>query len=174
MAPTQTCQAHKSATTGRSINESANTVPETDSTVHLMSREPRTRSAIKKTGGRITAGQKQALLDNLQLELTERARKLRSQYIMQAQGLRSRLDLRVNRIPTAMRKRTMGELLQQYMEMDKKTEPVMLHSAQANIVISPFKSLMQVNESHERQVSPTPVSKRRRYCWSSRVGQGNR
>ncbi|KAI9676533.1 MAG: hypothetical protein M1817_000692 [Caeruleum heppii] len=59
----------------------------------------------------ITCAQKQALIDNLQLEITERARKLRAQYALQAQGVRTRIEIRVNRIPMAMRKMKMGELL---------------------------------------------------------------
>lgn len=91
---------------------------------------------------RITRRQKQALIDNLQLEsklilrrprraapppppslieraadrpqVTERARKLRAQYALQAQDLRARLERRINRIPVALRKVTMGELLERY------------------------------------------------------------
>ena len=48
------------------------------------------------------------------LPVTERARKLRAQYAMQAQSLRSRIELRVNRIPTALRKTNMGELYAKY------------------------------------------------------------
>ncbi|KAL6234764.1 hypothetical protein BDW75DRAFT_211430 [Aspergillus navahoensis] len=61
---------------------------------------------------RITRSQKQALMDNLQLEITERARKLRAQYALQAQDLRARIERRVNRIPVALRKANMGELLE--------------------------------------------------------------
>lgn len=43
--------------------------------------------------------------------VTERARRLRAQYNVQAQHLRSRVEMRINRIPTALRKTTMGELL---------------------------------------------------------------
>ncbi|KAL8839997.1 MAG: hypothetical protein Q9170_001539 [Blastenia crenularia] len=90
----------------------------------------------------ITLGQKQALIDNLQLEsesvelvlvteqltyrleVTERARKLRAQYALQAQSLRTRIELRVNRIPTAMRKANMGKLYDIYIESTKQpTEP---------------------------------------------------
>ncbi|KAL4885206.1 Borealin N terminal-domain-containing protein [Aspergillus karnatakaensis] len=63
---------------------------------------------------RITRSQKQALMDNLQLEITERARKLRAQYALQAQDLRARIERRVNRIPTALRKANMGELLEKH------------------------------------------------------------
>ncbi|KKK16800.1 hypothetical protein P175DRAFT_0460276 [Aspergillus ochraceoroseus IBT 24754] len=61
---------------------------------------------------RITRSQKQALMDNLQLEITERARKLRAQYALQAQDLRARIERRINRIPVALRKAKMGELLE--------------------------------------------------------------
>ncbi|KAL3453066.1 Borealin N terminal-domain-containing protein [Aspergillus insuetus] len=63
---------------------------------------------------RITRSQKQALMDNLQLEITERARKLRAQYALQAQDLRARLERRVNRIPIALRKANIGELLEKH------------------------------------------------------------
>ncbi|KAI9766561.1 MAG: hypothetical protein M1835_007169 [Candelina submexicana] len=59
----------------------------------------------------ITQEQKQALVDNLQLEITERARKLRAQYALQSQSLRTRVEMRVNRIPMALRKTNIGELL---------------------------------------------------------------
>ncbi|KAK2759003.1 hypothetical protein FQN54_003101 [Arachnomyces sp. PD_36] len=63
---------------------------------------------------RITQSQKQALIDNLQLEITDRARKLRAHYALQAQDLRGRIARRVNRIPIALRKVTMGELLERH------------------------------------------------------------
>ncbi|RYP46707.1 hypothetical protein DL768_007140 [Monosporascus sp. mg162] len=70
------------------------------------------RSPIKKTRRMgISLAQKQALIDNLQLEITERARRLRAQYNIQAQQLRSRVEMRINRIPTTLRKAKMGDLL---------------------------------------------------------------
>ncbi|KAH8429674.1 uncharacterized protein LDX57_007346 [Aspergillus melleus] len=63
---------------------------------------------------RITRNQKQALIDNLQLEITERARKLRAQYALQASDLRARIERRINRIPVALRKANMGELLEKH------------------------------------------------------------
>ncbi|KAI1817985.1 hypothetical protein GGS20DRAFT_426302 [Poronia punctata] len=68
------------------------------------------RSPIKRRKLGITLAQKQALIDNLQLEITERARRLRAQYNIQAQQLRSRVEMRVNRIPTNLRKLRMSEL----------------------------------------------------------------
>ena len=49
--------------------------------------------------------------------MTERARKLRAQYALQAHSLRTRIELRVNRIPMAVRKANMGDLLLKYEEM---------------------------------------------------------
>ncbi|CAL8582825.1 hypothetical protein XPA_008468 [Xanthoria parietina] len=72
----------------------------------------------------ITQRQKQALIDNLQLEITERARKLRAQYALQAQNLRARMELRVNRIPTAMRQANMGELYDKYLESTQQQPSV--------------------------------------------------
>ncbi|KAI0391157.1 Borealin N terminal-domain-containing protein [Xylariaceae sp. FL0594] len=68
------------------------------------------RSPIKRRKLGITLAQKQALIDNLQLEITERARRLRAQYNIQAQQLRSRVEMRVNRIPMSLRKLKMSEL----------------------------------------------------------------
>ncbi|TGJ88251.1 hypothetical protein E0Z10_g523 [Xylaria hypoxylon] len=68
------------------------------------------RSPIKRRKLGVTLAQKQALIDNLQLEITERARRLRAQYNIQAQQLRSRVEMRVNRIPTTLRRLKMSEL----------------------------------------------------------------
>ncbi|KAJ6186758.1 hypothetical protein N7519_008059 [Penicillium mononematosum] len=71
-----------------------------------------TGSPTKKM--RLTQRQKQALMDNLQLEITERARKLRAQYALQANDLRARIERRVNRIPVSLRKANIGELLEKH------------------------------------------------------------
>ncbi|EGE00964.1 hypothetical protein TEQG_00019 [Trichophyton equinum CBS 127.97] len=78
-----------------------------------------TRSPSKKRL-RITQKQKQALMDNLQLEITERARKLRAHYALQAQDLRARIKRRINRIPMALRKQNLGELLANHGSSDKE------------------------------------------------------
>lgn len=94
---------------------------------------------------KITQRQKQTLIDNLQLEsmstfgsqitstpslsiltnvsVTERARRLRAQYAMQAQDLRSRIERRVNRIPVALRKTLMGTLLEKYSSAPQLQSP---------------------------------------------------
>ncbi|XRM44850.1 hypothetical protein ABZX51_007957 [Aspergillus tubingensis] len=96
---------------------------------------------------RITRRQKQALIDNLQLELTERARKLRAQYALQANDLRARIERRVNRIPVALRKATMGELLEKHMAS--------IRAQQANL--SPRKLLSPAKASRSfRTVSVSP------------------
>ncbi|KAL9584628.1 MAG: hypothetical protein Q9212_002004 [Teloschistes hypoglaucus] len=91
-----------------------------------------------KRGVVLTQNQKQALIDNLQLEskipyeiglelfvlighaVAERARKLRAQYALQSQSLRTRIELRINRIPQAIRKANMGELYDKYLESTKQ------------------------------------------------------
>lgn len=53
------------------------------------------------------------------MSVTERARKLRAQYALQAQGLRARLEMRVNRIPQALRKRNIQDLLDEHADNAK-------------------------------------------------------
>ncbi|KAI1499662.1 Borealin N terminal-domain-containing protein [Biscogniauxia marginata] len=80
------------------------------------------RSPIKKRKMGISIAQKQALIDNLQLEITERARRLRAQYNVQAQQLRSRVEMRVNRIPTTLRKAKMGELFSRSIQSQQQQQ----------------------------------------------------
>ncbi|KAM0517941.1 hypothetical protein D7B24_006327 [Verticillium nonalfalfae] len=80
---------------------------------------PIRKSPIKKRKG-ITLEQKQALVENLQLEITDRARRLRAQYHAQAQSLRSRVEMRVNRIPRSLLKSTMQDLVAKCAEQQKK------------------------------------------------------
>ncbi|KAK4976104.1 hypothetical protein LTR42_003729 [Elasticomyces elasticus] len=96
----------------------------------------------------ITQAQKQALIDNLQLEITERARKLRAQYALQAQGLRTRLEMRVNRIPAAMRKRRMGDLVDEYARKNEPKEPEQTSIA---VLKSPVKAMEVERKSLKRQ-----------------------
>ncbi|KAF4960468.1 hypothetical protein FSARC_10468 [Fusarium sarcochroum] len=79
------------------------------------------RSPIKKrTPGAITMQQKQAMIDNMQLEITERARRLRAQYNYMATTVRSRIEMRLNRVPMSMRKVKMGDLLQKFFEQEQQ------------------------------------------------------
>ncbi|KAG6139833.1 hypothetical protein E4U48_002423 [Claviceps purpurea] len=76
-------------------------------------------SPVKQHTIGLNAQQKQALIDNIQLEITERARRLRAQYQLQAQGLRSRIEIRINRIPMSLRKLKIGDLLQKYAQQEQ-------------------------------------------------------
>ncbi|PSK55679.1 hypothetical protein B9Z65_4557 [Elsinoe australis] len=91
-----------------------------------MAATPEHANAPATTMGTISISEarKQMLVDNLQLEITERARKLRAQYAMQAQGLRTRLEMRVNRIPHALRHANMQDLVNKYSQPQPvKTAP---------------------------------------------------
>ncbi|KAK0778972.1 hypothetical protein LTR91_004241 [Friedmanniomyces endolithicus] len=124
----------------------------------------------------ITQAQKQALIDNLQLEITERARKLRAQYALQAQGLRTRLEMRVNRIPQALRQRKMGDLLAEHAEKDRvKAAPAvpekdpLLEQAGSLVVRSPgrerkslkrqseYISTANTNDNDDKENAPAPI-----------------
>ncbi|KAF2836242.1 hypothetical protein M501DRAFT_996970 [Patellaria atrata CBS 101060] len=77
-----------------------------------------------KRRGMITAAQKQALMDNLQLEITERARKLRAQYALRAQGLKARLEMRVHRIPQTLRETNIMELINKHSQQAAPRKPI--------------------------------------------------
>ncbi|PVH78920.1 hypothetical protein DL98DRAFT_516416 [Cadophora sp. DSE1049] len=114
-------------------------------------RTPPNRSPIKKQKMGITLAQKQALIDNLQLEITERARKLRAQYNLQAQGLRTRIEIRVNRIPMALRRAKMGDLYTKYSEPSRPAAT----ASRTEKINSPRKNLLQAEQSNSR-ASPSP------------------
>ncbi|EPE36414.1 hypothetical protein GLAREA_05752 [Glarea lozoyensis ATCC 20868] len=122
-------------------------------------RTPTHRSPAKKARTGITMGQKQALMDNLQLEITERARKLRAQYMLQAQGLRTRIEIRVNRIPMALRTAKMGDLYAKYSEIAVKNtqkSPQRIEKA-----ASPYKNRMEDIRENSR-ASPSPQKPKKR------------
>lgn len=58
----------------------------------------------------------------MQDAVTERARRLRAQYNIQAQQLRSRVEMRINRIPSTLRKMKMGELLAKSLESSQQQQ----------------------------------------------------
>ncbi|TPX24960.1 hypothetical protein DIZ76_010409 [Coccidioides immitis] len=89
---------------------------------------------------RITQRQKQALMENLQLEITERARNLRAHYALQAQDLRARIERRINRIPIALRNKTMGELFAKHQD-ESKAEATRKRRSKMTTSPSPFKKL---------------------------------
>ncbi|KAF6838445.1 hypothetical protein CMUS01_04675 [Colletotrichum musicola] len=108
-------------------------IPSKAGTPTVLSSSPSKRPRIG-----ITLEQKQAIIDNLQLEsayngrhrwsaryltistVTDRARRLRAQYNQQAQTLRSRIQMRVNRVPRSLLKMTMADLVTRASEQQKR------------------------------------------------------
>ncbi|RJE25720.1 hypothetical protein PHISCL_01908 [Aspergillus sclerotialis] len=107
---------------------------------------------------RITRNQKQALMDNLQLEITERARKLRAQYALQSSDLRARIERRVNRIPVSLRKANMGELLEKHNAQTRRGVP------------SPSKKLVQPSKG-ARNITTIPVDRETSTTSQSRLAK---
>jgi len=88
---------------------------------------------------------------------------MRAQYNLQAQGMRTRIEIRVNRIPMALRKAKMGDLLAKYSVPAPK--PVVATTSRS-IAKSPAKTLAQA--SNERaSLSPQRPQKRLRYVLQS-------
>ena len=100
--------------------------------------------------------------------VTERARKLRAQYMIQAQGLRTRIEIRVNRIPMALRRAKMGDLLLRHAENTSKTGSVRnLHGKHQ----SPAKNLIQIEQSRGSP-SPQRPTKRHRFDFTHPFNYG--
>ncbi|KAI0893916.1 hypothetical protein F4806DRAFT_140985 [Annulohypoxylon nitens] len=87
------------------------------------------RSPIKRRKLGLTLQQKQAIIDNCRLEITERARRLRAQYNARASLLRSRVEMRINRIPISLRKKMMGDLLAKSLQPQQPPSPKLTKSA---------------------------------------------
>ncbi|KFY83855.1 hypothetical protein V500_09851 [Pseudogymnoascus sp. VKM F-4518 (FW-2643)] len=163
MAPTRQRKHGKSTESESSVDAMdfpapPQTIPTKSST---PTRTPIRRSPTKKAPRGLTANQKQALLDNLQLEITERARKLRAQYMLQAQGLRTRIEIRVNRIPTGLRKAKMGDLLVKYNEAKSNAILPGMTARGANMG-SPSRNILQENQRNARN-SPSPMRQLKRH-----------
>lgn len=97
------------------------------------------------------------------MTVTERARRLRAQYHLQAQGLRSRIEIRLNRIAAPLRKLKMEELIRQVEEKQKRaaqlTAPPPVPRKDAPIQ-SPRKPVPQPTAAHAQR--PGRVFKRTR------------
>lgn len=98
--------------------------------------------------------------------VTERARRLRAQYHLQAQGLRSRIEIRINRIPMSLRKVKMEDLLLKYAEKEQqrtatsaRPPPVPAKDAPTRNTQKPAQThrLPRV-QSHQRSVAPCSPS----------------
>jgi len=77
---------------------------------------------------------------------------------MQAQGLRTRIEIRVNRIPMALRKANMGELFLKHNEASKQPKAAANPTKviQSVVAASPWKNSIQQNQSTTRN-SPSPT-----------------
>jgi len=84
--------------------------------------------------------------------VTERARQLRAHYALQSSDLRSRIERRVNRIPTSLRKANMGELFQKYPEAT--ANPPSCHKTD----IKPHGSRPMTNLNNGHPLPPVPKS----------------
>ncbi|KAF8467731.1 hypothetical protein BDZ91DRAFT_793405 [Kalaharituber pfeilii] len=72
----------------------------------------RLRSPIRKSHNTgLTSPQRKVIIDNLMLEMNERVRRLRAQYEVQAQALKRRIEMRINRVPKKLWNAKMGDLL---------------------------------------------------------------
>ncbi|KAI0165740.1 Borealin N terminal-domain-containing protein [Xylariaceae sp. FL1272] len=119
-----------------------------------------TKNFTKKFKSGITAIQKQALIDNLQLEITERARRLRAQYNIQAQQLRSRLEMRVFRVPYKLRKMTMGELLEKAKQPQLPPVPPKSSYVPARPPPVPAKDLPEPLPEPMSKPAPKPIARK--------------
>ena len=108
------------------------------------------------------------MLPTKHLAVTERARKLRAQYALQAQSLRTRIELRVNRIPKSLRKANMGELLERYIEMSQpKQKGAVEASKTVKAVNEPIAPQTRILISEDPESAPALRSrgtKRKRYA----------
>ncbi|KAF5235835.1 hypothetical protein FANTH_11532 [Fusarium anthophilum] len=128
--------------------------------LHSGSPMAQPRSPIRKrTPGAITMQQKQAMIDNMQLEITERARRLRAQYNYMATTVRSRIEMRLNRVPMSMRNIKMGDLLQKFMDQEQQraSKSTAIRKQTATWAASPPKQI----QSAANNLKPAPRTKKR-------------
>jgi hypothetical protein len=145
--------------------------------LHSGSPSAQPRSPIRKrTPGAITMQQKQAMIDNMQLEsmwllvwhkytadnivVTERARRLRAQYNYMATTVRSRIEMRLNRVPMSMRNIKMGDLLQKTLDQEQQRaakSAAMRKQPATTRAASPPKQI----QSAANNLKPAPRTKKR-------------
>ncbi|KAL7275129.1 hypothetical protein RUND412_001948 [Rhizina undulata] len=136
--------------------------------VHLSptkSTAPRTpmKSPLRRVrAGLITKEQKQAMIDNLKLEISERVRRLRAQYTAQARALRQRIEMRINRVPKKLWDVKMGELLEQS-TMPKSTSALTsrLHPGGARGFVEEIIKLSRGDQTQRDKTPPLIVPKHR-------------
>lgn len=84
--------------------------------------------------------------------------------MLQAQGLRTRVEIRVNRIPTALRRAKLGDLLLKYNEAKANPTSAILPGtmARGGKLGSPSRNLLQENQRNARH-SPSPMRQLKRH-----------
>ncbi|KAJ4290158.1 hypothetical protein N0V88_006667 [Collariella sp. IMI 366227] len=136
------------------------TVDMTSQKIPTKGESPQTHETpVKRQRVGITAAQKEALIENLQLEITERARKLRANYNIHAQTLRTRIEIRVNRLPLSLRKVTMGELLEKYSTEEQPKPSATAGTIRGNSV--PAKETSSSRPPVRAHISSRPVKRTR-------------
>lgn len=94
------------------------------------------------------------------ITVTERARKLRAQYALQAQGLRTRIEIRVNRIPMSLRKVKMEDLMRKHGETASKAVASVAAASRDNTHKTKTTSRTILGESRDTRQSPAPPPQR--------------
>jgi len=89
--------------------------------------------------------------------VTVRARRLRAQYSTQAEGLRTRVEFRVNRIPPALRKQKLGDLMKKYSDESAKPSG----SQNTNSVRNPMQESKGKGNARTNPNSPEPRKNKR-------------
>ncbi|KAG9232675.1 Borealin N terminal-domain-containing protein [Amylocarpus encephaloides] len=178
MAPTRTKKRKSTESTTSSVDMQSFPAPPqmVPTKTRNPVRSPSNRSPIKKSKPGITMAQKQRLIENLQLEITERARKLRAQYALQAQGLRTRVEIRVNRIPTALRRAKMGDLFTKHNNATMKNDVASnnAHKNQQRIEKANTPSKARMEDAWEQnRASPSPQKPKKRPSEDISVDQEN-
>jgi hypothetical protein len=122
---------------------------------------------------KVTAAQRQILIDNLQLEITERARKLRAQYAVQCADLRARVERRVNRIPTAVRKMTMGELMAKHAKPAPKTQTKSAMAAARDRPLPPLPKEQSSKTASPMRLKSSPAKGKKRKSSQIHIARDN-
>ena len=107
-----------------------------------------------------------------QKPVTERARKLRAQYTFQAQGVRTRLEIRIHRIPAALRKARLGDLIEKHLSKDDPEKPALpARDEQTKRMGSPA---VARKAQHKARVSPLKEEPERKEEQLARPGKRRR
>lgn len=92
--------------------------------------------------------------------VTERARKLRAQYALQANDLRARIERRVNRVPVALRHANVGELLEKHKTEESQKQQRKHASKKPAQPAKAGRSVTTNADSKTHHPSPTAQSRR--------------